>query len=552
MANQSNELPEVSDKVFAMVARELSSGKPDEALWTKALALQNGNESATKAHYIRLRVEQITRISAKENNARLKQDTLRPADKACAIWNPIATANWSLLFTPVFGLYLQHLNWKTLGEPVKAASARNWFYFMLLVYYIIAYSELTQNAESSLALGYAILLFLVWYFSAGRAQAKYVKEKFGSNYSRKPWWKPLLIGVASYIGVSFLANVATMPDVGFLSGVSKSSPSVVQAPGLAIASNSESVNSSNPVAEQYLLSETKKAEAGDATAQSNLGNMYRKGEGVPQDLSKAFEWFQKLAVQGNVDAQFNLGVMYFKGQGVPQDFSKAVEWYRKAAEQGDATAQFNLSVMYFKGQGVPQNFSEAFNWCQMAAERGDSTAQNNLGSMYYLGQGVPQEFSKAVEWYQKAAEQGDVNAQRDLGTMYGKGIGVPQDFSKAFELLQKAAEQGEATAQLNLGVMYGNGRGVPQDFAKQFEWTQKAAIQGLATAQVHLGSMYYLGQGVPKDFAIFYAWINIAAKAGNKDAVMLRNDSKQDITAAEIAEGNRLSKSWKKGQIISR
>ena len=39
-------------------------------------------------------------------------------------------------------------------------------------------------------------------------------------------------------------------------------------------------------------------------------------------------------------AQYNLGVMYDKGQGVPQNHKTAVKWYRLAAEQGDARAQF--------------------------------------------------------------------------------------------------------------------------------------------------------------------------------------------------------------------
>jgi hypothetical protein len=68
-----NQLTEINDEIFAMVARELAAGRRDEALWTKAFALQNGNESATKAHYIRLRAEQISRSS--EAEARAKQST---------------------------------------------------------------------------------------------------------------------------------------------------------------------------------------------------------------------------------------------------------------------------------------------------------------------------------------------------------------------------------------------------------------------------------------------------------------------------------------------
>ena len=34
-----------------------------------------------------------------------------------------------------------------------------------------------------------------------------------------------------------------------------------------------------------------------------------------------------LAEQGNTDAQSNLGRMYQRGQGVPQDYETAVKWY---------------------------------------------------------------------------------------------------------------------------------------------------------------------------------------------------------------------------------
>ena len=48
------------------------------------------------------------------------------------------------------------------------------------------------------------------------------------------------------------------------------------------------------------------------------------------------------AEQGDATAQSNLGDFYRKGKGVQQDFAEAVKWYRKAAEQNDATAQCNL------------------------------------------------------------------------------------------------------------------------------------------------------------------------------------------------------------------
>ncbi len=111
------------------------------------------------------------------------------------------------------------------------------------------------------------------------------------------------------------------------------------------------------------------AKQGNAKAQYNLGLMYRKGHGVPQDDAEAVGWWRKAAEQGNAGAQNNLGVMYRKGQGVPQDDAEAVGWWRKAAEQEHATAQYNLGLMYRNGEGVPQDYAQAHMRYNLAASR---------------------------------------------------------------------------------------------------------------------------------------------------------------------------------------
>jgi len=129
--------------------------------------------------------------------------------------------------------------------------------------------------------------------------------------------------------------------------------------------------------QEKLLEMKQKAEAGDATAQNDLGVMYYRGKGVPKDAAKAVEWYQKAVAQGNSPAQFNLGVMYHSGEGVPKDAAKAVEWYQKAATQGNAFAQGNLGVMYARGEGVPEDELRAYIWSNLAAAQGNETAKKN-------------------------------------------------------------------------------------------------------------------------------------------------------------------------------
>jgi uncharacterized protein len=80
------------------------------------------------------------------------------------------------------------------------------------------------------------------------------------------------------------------------------------------------------------------ADHGETSAQTNLGYMYAKGLGVPQDDVEALKWFRKAAMQGSDMGQFNVGHAYEEGLGVSQDYAEALKWYRKAADQGNAEA----------------------------------------------------------------------------------------------------------------------------------------------------------------------------------------------------------------------
>ena len=194
----------------------------------------------------------------------------------------------------------------------------------------------------------------------------------------------------------------------------------------------------------------KKAKAGEAEAQFNLGGMYFLGKGISKNYTEAAKWYRKSAEHGYSEAQYNLGWMYANGQGVPKDYTKAMKWYRKAAEQGLTQAQYNLAVMYGEGKGVPLDYVEAVKWYRKAAKQGIVEAQYNLAVMYYKGEGVPKNYTEAVKWSLKAAEQGYSEAQYNLGVLYANGEGVKQDWTEATKWYRKAAEQGHRLAPLEL------------------------------------------------------------------------------------------------------
>jgi len=197
--------------------------------------------------------------------------------------------------------------------------------------------------------------------------------------------------------------------------------------------------------EPYSAELVKKAEAGDAVAQFDLGLCYSEGLVVAKDKKEALKWITKSAEQGYSFAQSDLGVRYLLGLGVAKDEKEALKWYKKVAEQ-EATP--TTPAQSFKGTyeqnylgdyySFTKDYKEAVKWYTKAAEQGDTQAQNNLGSLYYKGEGVTQDYKEAVKWYTKSAEQGNAEAQRILAVCYEKGTGVAKDEKEALKWSEKA------------------------------------------------------------------------------------------------------------------
>ena len=110
------------------------------------------------------------------------------------LWNPSAAVNWSLLLTPAFGAYLQMKNWQRLGESANARTSKAWLIATLchitwffLTPTLIPASAATDNLFRTVGLA----LLFGWYFHSGKLQNKYVLERYGKNYPRLSFIKPL-------------------------------------------------------------------------------------------------------------------------------------------------------------------------------------------------------------------------------------------------------------------------------------------------------------------------------------------------------------------------
>ncbi len=84
---------------------------------------------------------------------------------------------------------------------------------------------------------------------------------------------------------------------------------------------------------------------------------YKKGE-----YKEAFQTWEQLANEGSVNAEYNLGVLYSLGQGVPQDLQKAFEWFHRAARRGLAPAQIRVATMLATATGIEASAVDAYMW----------------------------------------------------------------------------------------------------------------------------------------------------------------------------------------------
>lgn len=306
-----------------------------------------------------------------------------------------------------------------------------------------------------------------------------------------------------------------------------------------------------------------KAEAGDASAQVNLGKAYEDGNGVTQSDEQAVSYYQKAAKQGNAEAENDLGLMYRTGRGVEKSKEEAVKWYRLAARQGYPSAMFNLGTAYYNGDGVPVDDVISYAWFLLAQEKGNKAANDavqrssgelsssqrsealfKIGQMYQKGDDLPRDDGQCAKWYRMASDQGNAQAAVELAVMMIHGHGVPQDPVTAHHLCEGAAKQAYGPGAYCVGLIYREGVGVAKDPSTAAKWFTQAAEMHHRRAMFDLGEMYWKGIGVKPDKLAAYKWIFIAANSGFPDAKPDQEALEKELSAEQVNKARADAIKW--------
>jgi len=87
--------------------------------------------------------------------------------------------------------------------------------------------------------------------------------------------------------------------------------------------------------------------------------MYELGLGVAVDFTKAFYWYQKVAVQGYARAQTNLGALYETGQGVEQSYKRPLLAIQRQPSSIMPGASFTWAACFRRGLGLKRILSRS-------------------------------------------------------------------------------------------------------------------------------------------------------------------------------------------------
>ena len=230
---------------------------------------------------------------------------------------------------------------------------------------------------------------------------------------------------------------------------------------------------------------------------AHLGRIYAKRK----VYFAALDAYRKAHSRGSAVAANNIGSMYKNGQGVPANETRATEFFRKAAHRGLPYAMQTMAVRARLGTGMAASDRLSVFWYERSYDAGNSQAANDLGVMYQSGIGVREDDERAIEFFAEALIRDPQNASAayNIAAAYEEGEGVPVDYGWARGYYGLAFGAGDADAAADLGRFHAEGLGSVADPVAAAEWYAQGAAAGSLYATVSLAEAYEYGAGVDAD-----------------------------------------------------
>lgn len=316
----------------------------------------------------------------------------------------------------------------------------------------------------------------------------------------------------------------------------------------------------------------RRAEAGEAEAQFQLGVIHQFALGVPRDDAAARNWFARAAAQDHARALGGLGYMLAAGAGGARDPVAAERALRRAGELGEATAWANLAELILTER--PAEAAQAIALLERAVQAGAENARYRLGRFLVEGEVVAADRARGKELLEEAAQAGNPFAEtylaylilesrdegqaergftmarraasgelaaalNELGRYHMAGFGTPRDPRRAAAAFAAAARQGEPSGWYNLALLHTGPEHGMVDLATARQAAIRAADLGDVGGAALAGQMLFKAEGGPRDRVAARPYLQRAAEAGIADA--------QNMLAALLFNGDGVPADQKAG-----
>ena len=259
------------------------------------------------------------------------------------------------------------------------------------------------------------------------------------------------------------------------------------------------------------------AQAGDADALHILGFANETGQGAPQSIEKALEFYTKAAAAGQKDSLYRLA--YIKlASDKEEDRNQARESLEKAAKTDPAIAGRVLGEAWLRGRlSKEPDFDKALQWWLIAADTNDVPSIVLVAKAYDGQFGFPEkrDLKKATEAWRKAADLGDPNAMTAIGSRLLNGAPEIRNEKEGREWIKKAIEAKQYNGYLALGDFEEN---VKKDLKAALTAYEKGKDAGDLDCAVRTAEFYLNGKGVEKDADRGVNLLETAAKGGSAPA----------------------------------
>jgi uncharacterized protein len=301
------------------------------------------------------------------------------------------------------------------------------------------------------------------------------------------------------------------------------------------------------------------ANAGDAAAQTSMGQLYM--DGVPaaritKDADKARVWFERASAAGDSDATWALALLIGNQPNLNEAGAKqALDYMEQAVKANHLPALIEYGSRLVTGNLLKQDIPRGLDLLQQAADKGANQGLMTLGSLYENGTGVKKDEAKALTYYQQAIAKNEFSAYNKIGYFHENGVGTPKDEKKAAEQYQLGADKKVGMCMFNLAVFHDEGKGgLKKDPAAAFDWHYKAAMSAFVPSQLALATRYRDGKGTAPDAQAALAWyqramqngdltgaLNVAAILENGSTGLVDNKTAAEIYKEAATKGNPLA-----------